>query len=575
MRSDRLRLNRMSLDRIGLSRARLDDVRWRVAALVVAGALLFTVSYIGIAASAGDRSPTGAQVAGIEVGGLDRAGIREWLDSQLAPRAKQKLTVVAGSGSTTLIPASAGLGVDTDATAARVCGFSLQPDRVWHRLVGAAPTTPVTTVNRERLRAAVNALATTLDQNLVQGGISFSAQGAQLTQPAEGRKVDREQAADILAKRWYEGAPVPLPVTIHQPAVEPELMRRAYEEFAMPATSAPLRLRIGARVITLPVAQFAPTLSVSTSEFGDVVPQVDGAALAAVVADRHPELGRAPQDASVRMAGSELAFTSSKVGRGLDPKELAAAVLPALTSSQRTATVSLSTTAPRLSTAALKALNITDRVSTFSTALTDDPDRTKNIDIAARALDSTVVPVGATFSLNQALGERTPAKGYRKAQVIEGGRLANDFGGGVSQVSTTLFNAVFLAGLQTLEHEPHAFYIERYPEGRDATLSWPGVDQKFRNDSGHPLLIKTSAANGELIVSFYGTKIWQVRADKSRRTHLRPPQTLHDNSPECVEQEPMSGFDVTVTRISRREGQPERSEKFVTHYQPEDRVICD
>jgi vancomycin resistance protein YoaR len=120
---------------------------------------------------------------------------------------------------------------------------------------------------------------------------------------------------------------------------------------------------------------------------------------------------------------------------------------------------------PDLTTAEAQALGVRERVSTFTTRFPNNPPRTTNIRIAARRLDGVLVRPGEVFSLNETLGRRTPAKGYQQAPVIESGRLVKDYGGGVSQVSTTLFNAVFFAGLDVVTHKPHSFYISRYPRG--------------------------------------------------------------------------------------------------------------
>jgi vancomycin resistance protein YoaR len=229
---------------------------------------------------------------------------------------------------------------------------------------------------------------------------------------------------------------------------------------------------------------------------------------------------------------------------------------------------------PRTSTADVQRLGVREVVSTFTTRFPVNPPRTTNIRIAARTLDGTLVRPGETFSLNRALGRRSAAKGYQKAPVINGGRLETDYGGGVSQVSTTLFNAVFFAGLDSVEHKPHSFYISRYPEGREATVSFPTVDQKFRNDSGHGILIKTRVTSSDITVTFWGTKVWDVAAHKGPRTNVRPPRTIHDTDGSCVEQSPSPGFDVVVTRDFRRAGRTVRTQRFTTRYIPEDRVIC-
>ena len=261
-------------------------------------------------------------------------------------------------------------------------------------------------------------------------------------------------------------------------------------------------------------------------------------------------------------------------GQRIEPTALAAAALPALTSPERTARVTAQVVQPDLTTAEAAALGVNEQVSTFTTRFGPNPPRVTNIRIAARTLDGILVQPGKVFSLNDALGPRSPDKGYQQAPVIDGGRLTKGYGGGVSQVSTTLFNAVFFAGLDTVTHKPHSFYISRYPEGREATVSFPTVDQKFRNDSGKGILISTNVTSRSITVSFYGTKVWDIEATKGPRTNLRQPKTIRDSGSDCVSQSPQPGFDVTVGRVFSRGGAQVRTERFYTRYIPEDRVIC-
>jgi vancomycin resistance protein YoaR len=189
-------------------------------------------------------------------------------------------------------------------------------------------------------------------------------------------------------------------------------------------------------------------------------------------------------------------------------------------------------------------------------------------------LNGTIVRSGDQFSLNAILGERTPAKGYLKAPVIYAGRLETAYGGGVSQVSTTVFNAAFFSGVRIEDHTTHSFYISRYPEGREATLSWPDVDQKWTNDSGSGILISSYLTGSDLTVTFFGTKAWEIEAVKGPRRNMVAPKIILDGLPGCVPQAPTPGFDVTVTRIFKRDGAQVKSSQFNTHYIPEDNVSC-
>ncbi|MGN6612989.1 MAG: VanW family protein [Angustibacter sp.] len=536
-------------------------------------AVLLVVAYLGTAAWAGTRTARGTTVAGVDVGGLDRTTTQQRLSRAFSERATRPLTVTAGQGSAQVVPDDAGLGVDARATAAQLVGFSLKPSRLWEHLVGAGPVDPVTTRDDEALATATAALARRLDQQGSDGTIRFTAAGAQLVEGAEGRRLDREGAADVLARRWVDGGRVRLPARLDEPTVAPGELKRAFEEFAKPATSGPLSVVVGKRAVKVPVAVLAPTLSL-TAKSGLLEPAVDGAALRTALLKLDPQLESAPRDATIDVENGRVVTTASRAGVRLDPKQLAADVLPALTASSRTATVRAQVQPPKVSSDDLKQLGIVEQVSTFTTQFPVNPPRTTNIRLAAKTLDGTIVKPGETFSLNAALGERTKEKGYQQAPVINGGRLTQDYGGGISQVSTTLFNAVFFAGLDSVAHKPHSFYISRYPEGREATISWLSVDQKFHNDSGHGILIKTRVTDSSVTVSFYGTKVWDVDSVKGPRTNVRQPKTIRDTDGECVAQSPSEGFDVTVTRVFKRDGAQVRTERFFTRYIPEDHVIC-
>ena len=92
--------------------------------------------------------------------------------------------------------------------------------------------------------------------------------------------------------------------------------------------------------------------------------------------------------------------------------------------------------------------------------------------------------------MNHTVGERTAANGFMKGFIIGDGVFKQDFGGGVSQVASTTFNAAFFAGLQDVEHKAHSFYISRYPVGREATVVWPNTDLKFKNTTPYGVLIR-------------------------------------------------------------------------------------
>jgi hypothetical protein len=135
--------------------------------------------------------------------------------------------------------------------------------------------------------------------------------------------------------------------------------------------------------------------------------------------------------------------------------------------------------------------------------------RVTNIHIIADAIDGAVVQPGDTFSLNQAAGPRTEAKGYVPAGAIIGGEVyccdhPVNIGGGVSQMATTLFNAAYFAGLEIVTHKPHSIYFSRYPMGREATIVYPTPDLVFRNDTEVPLTVDTYYTSSSITARIIG-----------------------------------------------------------------------
>ncbi|WP_339177637.1 VanW family protein [Oceanobacillus sp. FSL W7-1293] len=130
-------------------------------------------------------------------------------------------------------------------------------------------------------------------------------------------------------------------------------------------------------------------------------------------------------------------------------------------------------------------------------------ERTRNIELAADAINNTVIFPGEHFSFNEIVGERTRERGYLPAPVIVKGEFSEDIGGGICQVSSTLFNAVDLQGIEITERYAHSREVPYVPKGRDATVSWWGPDFAFRNKYNRPVLIQARAEEGVMTVAVY------------------------------------------------------------------------
>ena len=142
-------------------------------------------------------------------------------------------------------------------------------------------------------------------------------------------------------------------------------------------------------------------------------------------------------------------------------------------------------------------------------------------------LDNSLIAPGKIFSVNATTGERTAAKGFKMAPTIINGKLEDSVGGGMCQVSTTVFNAAFMAGLQIVERHNHELYISHYPLGRDATVSYGSYDLKFRNDTSHWILLKTHFTGWSLTVSLYSAPLHRRVVSSTGNWYGTVPFTVH------------------------------------------------
>jgi vancomycin resistance protein YoaR len=243
------------------------------------------------------------------------------------------------------------------------------------------------------------------------------------------------------------------------------------------------------------------------------------------------QLDKPAKDATFAVYGPRIRVVPSRMGRAVDRESTAKAILrAALDPNNRVATLALKTTAPKRTTEQARAMGITGLVGSYETSFSGIANRIHNVQLVAKLIDSKYIAPGAIFSFNQTTGERNSKKGFLTAPVIINGELAEGLGGGVCQVSTTVFNAAFESGLKIVERTNHALYIGHYPLGRDATVAWPSTDLKFRNDTGHWMLLRTFSSSDTLLVALYGTP--QHRKVVSEAT------PLHINGPPPVKRVP-------------------------------------
>lgn len=169
--------------------------------------------------------------------------------------------------------------------------------------------------------------------------------------------------------------------------------------------------------------------------------------------------------------------------------------------------IKLTITKPKITIDKIGAEAFPDQLGTFTTRYdVSDRDRSTNLVIACQKINGKVVLAGETFSYNKALGPRTAAAGYRNGKIYAGGEVVDGIGGGICQISSTLYNTVLMSNLEIVERRNHQFVTSYVPAGRDATVVYGMTDFKFKNTRKYPVRIVATAKNGIATVTIYGIK---------------------------------------------------------------------
>jgi vancomycin resistance protein YoaR len=576
-------------------------LRPRDMALIAATAVTVLL-YLGVAERIAYR---GRVMPGIKIGSLDPSGQREIAAyasiKELARRLEtQPLQGTASHYQLTVDPAAVGLRVDTGATLrrARRAGRSGNPfEQVLGTLlrrIRPDHVAPAVTFDVHDVDATVDRWAAEVDRGLQEGELRFTGTTVTEISPHGGTGIDPVAAKVALVDELRSGDRKPLhlgygPVAARTTAAQ--VTEVAREARAILAHG--LRITSNGHTFNAAPAQIARSLTTRV-DGAQLALAVDGARLDAALRPQLDAIGAAPVDASFQVTSdNRVVVVPSHDGLQPDVAVAAKAIL-----ANRTAVdVPLARRHPARDTAWAQRLGITHQVSSFTTYYVPGQARVTNIHRAVDIMNNAVVEPGKVFSLNGTVGARTPERGFVKAPVYYDGET-EDFGGGVSQVATTTYNAVFWGGYEVVEHQPHTIYYPRYPLGRDATVNYPILDLKWRDNTHHGVLVRATYTSSSITVTFYGDNDGKSVREESTRcassiptqrcidivkttpfttTPIRCPvkEPKLDPTNECARLKPderfdtfegHTGYDVTYFRVIDQPGQKEIRERHSWHY---------
>ena len=211
-----------------------------------------------------------------------------------------------------------------------------------------------------------------------------------------------------------------------------------------------------------------------------------------------------------------------------------------LAESKEEYTITLTITKPKVTIEDIGTEAFPDRLSVFTTRYdASNYNRTTNLRLACQKINGTILMPGDTFSYNKTLGERTIAAGYKEAKIYAAGEVVDGLGGGICQISSTLYNAVVMANLQIVERSNHQFVTSYLPAGRDATVVYGAIDFKFKNTRKYPVRLTANVQNGIATVEVFGIKEDQeytITFD-TRTVGTIAPSTKYEDDPSLAEGE--------------------------------------
>lgn len=545
-----------------------------VVAVLLAGLL---AAGLWLARDPGGELPPKVTVSGVDVGGESREQATVILAGYAEERLAQEIVFEFPGGQYRVDAVDLGLQPGIKVVLDEAEGSRSAFSRLKARLGLADPIelTLKFSVEPRAIREVVAEIASLVDRPVQPGSIRVADNRIVTEEALPGYEVDTDRLFELLHDLPDR---VVVPVTEVEPAITnadiAAAKARAEQLMANPAV-----LVFGRERLELSERAVQRALRFRRNG-GEITVELDSQPLVRPLRARFGRFERSPSDARLEINGNRVRVVESKEGRRL----AVAATVDALVAadSGNEVKVVFRTLSPSFTTARARELGIREAIGEFTTEFACCPPRVTNIQRAAQILDGTIIGPGETFSLNAELGERTRERGFVDAPMIgEGGKLVDAVGGGVSQIATTMFNAAFFSGLELITHTPHSFYISRYPEGREATVSWGGPELVFRNDWPAAILIAVGASDTAVTVRFYSSSLGRrVETSTGERYDSVPAKTIEEENLDLepgerklIQSGGTPGFSVAYTRKVYRGEELLRDEQWVTRYEPANTIV--
>ena len=421
---------------------------WIIAGMIAAVLLVFFFG-AGILLP-NDRIASGISVDGIDLGNKTEEEAKAVLEN--ASFSVRSISITSGGQTLEIQPEEISLGIDPVMTAKKAFGIGKSKNWIsnsvtaYKLLFGGEKLHFVPTVDEKQLSGILYAFGTTINGEYTEYQIEKKDQSVRLIPGIPGQNPDTKKAASEILVSVENGIYQNIPVTldkINPPEVSEEEIRQKVNAEA--------------------------------------------------------------QDASYEYQGNEVSIREHVVGMEITDSEFSKKVSEFNRASE--VSIEVKTVAPKVTTETLRAKLFNTTLASYATTYsTKAANRASNVALAASRINGTVIPPGETFSYNQTIGDTTLKNGYKVASIYENGKTSEGVGGGICQVSTTLYSAVLYADLKVVERRNHSLTVAYAPKGQDATVSYGAIDFRFQNNMNYPVKVVASTGGGKVTVSIVGTK---------------------------------------------------------------------
>lgn len=568
-------------------------------ALFLGVVLLWTVGFQLMYAG---RIFPGVSIAGVDLSGLSPSEAAQRLNQNLSYPYSGKIVLRDGGRVWVVTPAQMGMTFDASSSAqaayklGRSSGLFASLDGQLRARSQGAEVPPVIMFDQRVAHQYLQALSAEVDQPVLEATLNVEGTNVVAVPGQVGRLLNVEGTLVFLSAQMQTFRDGEVPLVIREQT--PEIVDvSAQAEVARRVLSEPLRLYIANAAEGDPGpwnydVQILANMLIVHRVGNEVQVALDSEPLREILlgiatqVDRYAENARFYFDDDTRQL---VLIQNAKIGRMVDTDATVTAINAALLQGEHNVPLQIIENQPEVTDSSTgEQLGVTELVSSETSYFYgSSPERIQNIQAASAQFHGLLIAPGETFSMGDAMGDVSLDNGFAEALIIYGGRTIKGVGGGVCQVSTTLFRAVFFGGYPVAERYSHAYRVSYYEQtasgsvntrlaGLDATVYFPLVDFKFTNDSPYWILMETYMGNSSLTWKFYSTSDGRsVNWDTTGPQNVAPPpKPLFEENSELKAGQikqvdwAANGADVTVTRTVLKNGAVYFSDQFKTHYEP-------